>query len=504
MTPAMPPASPLDDARPLTRARVIRAWDHADATTLLGSDGAQRRFSGDSAALVRAILGFVTSPRSPSALLAHLAELTGAPIEATSVIDEVLAQLETAGAVHRAPRPAPDPSPSPRLRVVLGVTGAVAAAFAPGLCELLVTRGCDVRVATTRNALRFTAPLALTALTHAPVVSSLWPRDPGAPVPHLDLARWAEVMVVYPASATSIARLAAGSCGTVVTAAAISTRAPVLVVPSMNQAMYAAPSVQRNLEQLREDGFFLAHPSCGVEVADAPAARLPMFGAAPPVGAVADLVLAIAEQHAAPRVDPRVDPWDAVYREERPDALPWFTDAVDADLAALLDRLDRGAGRLLDLGTGLGTTAIAAADRGFFVVATDRSPRALELAQARAGDRSIVWVLDDVLDTRLRGAFDVAVDRGLFHVLPRDRQSAYVAAARALVRPGGHLVLKAHAADEPGDHGTQRLSRDDVLRIFGDAFELVHLEPSTLPGPAGRAPRAILCALRRRGAALVG
>ena len=503
----MPPASPLDDPRPFTRARVIRAWDHADTTTLLGSDGAQRRFSGDSAALVRAILGFVTSPRSPSALLAHLAELTGAPIEATSAIDEALAQLETAGAVHRAPPPAPasgfGPSPRPRLRVVLGITGAVAAAFAPGLCELLLTRGCDVRIATTRNALRFTAPLALAALTHAPVVSSLWPRDAGAPVPHLDLARWAEVMVVYPASATSIARLATGSCGTVVTAAAISTRAPVLVVPSMNQAMYTAPSVQRNLEQLREDGFFLAHPSCGVEVADAPATRLPMFGSAPPVSAVADLVLAIAEQHAAPRVEPPAsepepEPWDAMYRARRPDELPWFTDAIDADLAALLDRLDRGAGRLLDLGTGLGTTAIAAADRGFFVVATDRSPRALELAQQRAGARPIVWVLDDVLDTRLRGAFDVAVDRGLFHVLPRAAQATYVAAARALVRPGGHLVLKAHAADEAGDHGTQRLSRDDVLRIFGDAFELVHLEASTLPGPAGRAPKAILCALQRR------
>jgi len=492
----MPPASPFDDPRSFTRARVIRAWDHRGTTTLIGDDGLPRRFEGDSAALVRAVLGFVAARRSPSALLAHLAELTGGPVEAAGVVDETLALLEATGAVHRAPPPPRARATGPRLRVVVGVTGAIAAAFTPALCELLLGRGCDVRVAATRNALRFTAPLALAALTHAPVVTSLWPRDPSAPVPHLDLARWADVMVVYPAGATSIARLAAGSCGTVVSAAAISTRAPVLVVPSMNEAMFTAPSVQRNLEQLREDGFFIAHPSCGVEVADAPAARLPMLGWAPPVGAVVDLILAIAEQHAAPRAEPTS--WDATYRARPAHELPWATDVIDADLAALLDRLDRGAGRLLDLGAGLGTTAIAAADRGFVVVATDVSPRALELAQARAGDRPIVWVLDDVLDTRLRGAFDVVVDRGLFHVLARERQADYVTAVRALVRPGGHLVLKAHATDEPTDHGTQRLSRDDVLRLFGDAFELVHLEASVFPGPGGRAPRAILGALRRR------
>jgi SAM-dependent methyltransferase len=172
---------------------------------------------------------------------------------------------------------------------------------------------------------------------------------------------------------------------------------------------------------------------------------------------------------------------------------------LDADLGALLDRLDRGQGRLLDLGTGLGTAAMAAADRGFAVVATDVSPRALELARERAGEgRAILWVLDDVLETRLRGSFDVVLDRGLFHVLPPDRQASYVAAVSALVRAGGHLVLKVHAADEPAGHGTQRLSRGDVERLFGGAFEPVLVEASAMPGPRGKGPKALLCALRRR------
>jgi 3-polyprenyl-4-hydroxybenzoate decarboxylase/predicted O-methyltransferase YrrM len=496
---AMSSASPFDDPRPFARARVIRAWDHADTTTVLGADGVQRRFSGDSAELVRAVLGFVRAPRAPADLLAHLAELTGGPVDPRGPVDEILALLEAAGAVRRAPATEPAPSPpGARLRVVVGITGAVAAAFAPSLCEVLLARGCDVRVVTTRNALRFTAPLALAALTHAPVVTSLWPRDPAAPVPHLDLARWAEVMVIYPASATSISRLATGSCGTVVSATAVSTRAPVLVVPSMNESMFTAPAVQRNLEQLREDGFFLAHPSCGVEVADPPAARAarPVFGSAPPVAAVVDLVLAIAAQHAAPRT--AAPSWDAVYREGPAHALPWSTDTLDEDVGALLDRLDRGKARLLDLGTGLGTAAMAAADRGFFVVATDVSPRALDLARERAGGREILWIVDDVLETRLRGAFDVVLDRGLFHTVARERQASYVAAVSALVRPGGHLLLKVHAADEPVDRGTQRLSQADVIGLFGDAFEALSMKASTMPGPGDLAPKALLCALRRR------
>ncbi len=487
-------------ARRLARARVLRAYDHADTTTILGDDGALRRFSGDSAELVRAILGFVAAPHTRDELLAHLTDLAGAPVELAGTVEETLAHLEAAGAVREAARPtAAKPASSRPTRVVLGLTGAVASTFMPGLVVRLLALGFEVRVAATRNALRFVSALSLEALTHAPVVASLWPIDSRAPVPHLDLARWADVMVVCPASATSIARLAAGSCGTVVTAAAIATRAPVLVVPSMNDTMYVAPAVQRNLAQLRDDGFFLAHPSCGVEVADAPPDRVPMLGPAPPVEVIADLIQTIARHHAADTPAPRAPgpTWDDTYRASRPEDLPWFTETLDPDLAALLGPPEPG-GRLLDLGTGLGTAAIAAADRGWFVVATDVSPHAIALAQQRAGARPIVWMIDDILSTHLRGAFDVVIDRGLCHVLPLARQPAYAAAVRDLVRPGGRLLLKCHAAAEPDDHGTRRFTRDDVIALFGAAFDLAHVEDTVLPGPRGRAPRALLCVLRRR------
>ena len=280
------------------RARVLRAWDHRDTTTVLGEDGRARLFSGDSAALARALLGFLTTPRTREEVRAHIAALTGATVLPGGVVDEALASLEQAGAVH-APA-APASPPARRTRLVLGVTGAVAAAFAPGLVELLLGRGFEVRAAMTRNARRFVTALALEALTHHPVVTSLWPTDARAPVPHLDLAGWAQLFVVYPASASSISRLAQGSCADVVAAAAISTRAPVLLVPSMNVAMLTAPAVARNLETLREDGFHLAHPCLGMELAEAPRERAPRLGAAPPLGAVVEIIEALAALRLAP------------------------------------------------------------------------------------------------------------------------------------------------------------------------------------------------------------
>jgi SAM-dependent methyltransferase/3-polyprenyl-4-hydroxybenzoate decarboxylase len=483
----------------MARAGVLRAYDHADTVTLLGDDGAVRRFSGDSAELVRAILGFVAVPRTRPELAAHLSDLAGAPVEVAGTVEETLAHLEAAGAIREAPQASPPKPPGPRpARVVVGVTGAIAATFTPNLVMLLIASGCAVRVAATPTALRFVSATALEALTHAPVASSLWSSDAGTPVPHIDLARWADAMVVSPATATTIARLAAGSCDTVVSAAAIATRSPVLVVPSMNDAMYLAPAVQRNLAQLRDDGFYLAHPACGIEVADAPFERVPTIGPAPPVDVVAQLVHAILQHHAAARPAPPPPPsWDALYRGP-PEDLPWHTDEIDADVAALLGSPTPGAAHLLDVGAGLGTAAISASDLGWSVVATDVSEHALRLARERAGARPIAWIADDILHTRLRGAFDVILDRGLCHLLGADDLPRYAAAVAELLRPGGRLLLKCHSSAEPHDHGARRFSREDLAALFGAAFALERADDTVFPGPRGHAPKALLAVLRRR------
>ena len=104
------------------------------------------------------------------------------------------------------------------------------------------------------------------------------------------------MVVVYPATATTLSRIARGDCSTAVSALAISTQAPVILVPAMNEAMLRAPAVQRNLTQLKQDGFWITHPSIGYEVAETPALRKPAFGAAPPVQAVVDVVEAVFQE----------------------------------------------------------------------------------------------------------------------------------------------------------------------------------------------------------------
>jgi SAM-dependent methyltransferase len=315
-------------------------------------------------------------------------------------------------------------------------------------------------------------------------------------VPHLDLAAWAEIVVIHPASAAALGRIAQGICSDVISALAISARCPVLIVPSMNDSMYTAPSVQRSLSQLREDGFFVVHPASGLEVAEAPPARAPALGAAPPAAAVVDLIGWILAERSAGA--PPADRWEELYRSRSPEDLPWFAEELDADMADALSRCGER-GLLLDVGAGLGTAAIAAARRGFSVVAIDTSPRAIALARERAGALPIVWAVDDICSTRLQASFDVVLDRGCLHALPPASHRAYAEAVARLTRPGGWLILKCHSASEARDLGTQRFDEQAILALLGGAFDQVSASASTLPGPEGAAAQALLCMLRRRG-----
>lgn len=458
----------------LVRAPIARIIDHGETTTILGPRGA-RVFTGDSAALVRAVLELHARPIDRAALLAELAERAGAPVP-DAIIDELLAILVEDGALV-APAAVRPPIVTTR-RVVLAITGAVAAIDAPALVRGLHGLGCDVRVALSRTAKRFVAVAALQALTHHQVWSGLWQRDGRVPVPHVNLAEWAELVLVCPASATSIARIAAGDCSDLVSAIATTTRAPVVVVPSMNDAMYASPAVQDNLDTLRAHGRHVVHPAMGVEVAHAPDARHPLLGPAPPAAAVIDIVRHLLAAR-APQLPADARGWERLWSTVPLAQLPWHADDVDAPLAAALDAAhatDHGVS-LLDLGTGAGTVAIAAARRGFTVTATDIAPTALGHARERAGDLPILFVLDDITAPRLSGTFDVAVDAGLLHCLPRPAWPAYAAGVTPRLAPRGTLLVVAH---RPGaELGTTPVTDAD-LRALLPAFDLVATTPTTL------------------------
>ncbi|HEX8795207.1 MAG TPA: flavoprotein, partial [Polyangiaceae bacterium] len=351
----------------------------------------------------------------------------------------------------------------------------------------------------TAAARKFVSPAALEALTHRPVIRGFWPEQADGAAPHIQLATWADLVVLYPATAATIARVAQAACTDVLSALVTATTQPVLVVPSMNESMHRSPGVQRNLEQLRRDGRHVVEPVMGLEAAVAPSARAPMAGAAPPPGQVVAAIEMLVERvPVAPVVG--ADAWDRQYESSPVGDLPWFTEQLDADVVRELEKVKKG--RLLDVGTGPGTAAIFAARNGFDVVATDVSSTALGIARRRANGERVAWVLDDFLDSRLWGRFDVLVDRGCLHCLPKISWPDYARSAGRLVEAGGTLVLKVHAPEEAGHHGTHPAGPDELRALFGEWFTLVGTHASQFDGTIRPSPKALLAVMTRRSPGL--
>jgi phosphopantothenoylcysteine decarboxylase/phosphopantothenate--cysteine ligase len=149
------------------------------------------------------------------------------------------------------------------LRVLLGVTGGIAAYKAADLVRRLRDAGCEVRVVMSDGAQRFVAPLTFQALSGQPVRTSLWDDSAEAAMGHIELARWAERIVIAPASADFLARHAAGLADDLLTTLCLASAAPVSVVPAMNQQMWAHPATQDNLARLRARGVAVLGPGSG-------------------------------------------------------------------------------------------------------------------------------------------------------------------------------------------------------------------------------------------------
>jgi phosphopantothenoylcysteine decarboxylase/phosphopantothenate--cysteine ligase len=153
-----------------------------------------------------------------------------------------------------------DSSPS-RPRVVLGVSGGIAAYKAVDVCRQLVDAGVHVVPVLTAEATRFVGEVTFSALASEPVQRSLWDED--SPIPHTRLGQTADLIVVVPATAHTIARYAAGLSDDLLTATLLATRAPVLVCPAMHTEMWEHPSVRDNLALLERRGVEIVPPERG-------------------------------------------------------------------------------------------------------------------------------------------------------------------------------------------------------------------------------------------------
>jgi phosphopantothenoylcysteine decarboxylase / phosphopantothenate---cysteine ligase len=152
---------------------------------------------------------------------------------------------------------------SPRTRVLVGVTGGIAAYKTPELVRRLTERDCEVQVVMTRAAREFVTPLTLQAVSGHRVRSDLWDLDAEAGMGHIELARWADIVVVAPASADFIAVLAGGLAPDLLSTVCLATQAPLYLAPAMNQAMWAHPAVQDNRALLASRGVELLGPGEG-------------------------------------------------------------------------------------------------------------------------------------------------------------------------------------------------------------------------------------------------
>lgn len=148
-------------------------------------------------------------------------------------------------------------------QIVLGITGSIAAYKAATLTRLLVTAGADVQVVMTAAAARFITPLTLQALSGHAVRMSLWDDAAELGMGHIELARWADCVVIAPASADTLARLAQGRADDLLSTLCLATTAPVLVAPAMNHVMWRHPATQANAEILRSRDVALVGPATG-------------------------------------------------------------------------------------------------------------------------------------------------------------------------------------------------------------------------------------------------
>jgi len=148
-------------------------------------------------------------------------------------------------------------------KILLGVTGGIAAYKSPDLVRRLIERGADVQVAMTRGAQQFVTALTFQAVSGKPVRTDLWDESAEAAMGHIELARWADEIVVAPATAEFLAKLTHGLADDLLTTVCLATTAKITVVPAMNRQMWANAATQANIKILKERGVRILGPASG-------------------------------------------------------------------------------------------------------------------------------------------------------------------------------------------------------------------------------------------------
>ena len=148
-------------------------------------------------------------------------------------------------------------------KIVLGITGSIAAYKSCLLIRELIKKGAEVQVVITPAGKEFITPITLSALTHKPVISEFFSQKDGTWNSHVDLGLWADAMIIAPCTAASLSKMANGVADNMLITTYLSMKAPVFIAPAMDLDMYKHPSTQKNLETLRGYGNHIIEPANG-------------------------------------------------------------------------------------------------------------------------------------------------------------------------------------------------------------------------------------------------
>jgi len=148
-------------------------------------------------------------------------------------------------------------------KILVGVTGGIAAYKTASIIRLLVKANASVRVIMTEHAKEFITPLTLATLSRNPVFSDFFNPENGSWNSHIELGLWADLFLIAPATANTIARMAAGIADNLLLTTYLSARCPVFVAPSMDSDMYSHPATLKNIETLRSYGNIILDPETG-------------------------------------------------------------------------------------------------------------------------------------------------------------------------------------------------------------------------------------------------
>lgn len=196
--------------------------------------------------------------------------------------------------------------------------------------------------------------------------------------------------------------------------------------------------------------------------------------------------------------------WENLYRSQDVEEMPWFYPRIDPDLEMALSLMDIHSGSFLDLCTGPGTQALALAERGFCVTASDIADTAVHKAYDRARQHGldISFRQNDLFDSRLGQSFNYIFDRGCYHIFPRQMRAQYPAAVASLLKPAGCLFLKCFSHLEERQEGPYHIDPDEIREFFDPLFKEISITDTVFQGTAELRrrgePKALFCVLRRR------